>query len=146
MGPIAINGRTADETDDLAAAFTLSDGECPAAPETQFWLSGKGPNLIVTDNHGAVSGVAIGDYEPGSQTSHGPTTKAGAGVGTSLTELQRMYPTLAYAGTYLDERAAYSMWRLDADGGPIVFQLGDDGVHVGMVWVSSHPLPYEFCG
>jgi hypothetical protein len=147
VGPIAVGGSTAAEAKDLPAAYTRSGGECPAAPETQFWNNGKNPGVTLSDDHGSVSGVAVGDYEPNAVTTNSPTTTAGAGIGTTLTELQRLYPDLAYIGTYLDERAAFSFWGIEDSGGHITFQLGDDGVHVGLIWVSPHPQPpYEYCG
>lgn len=147
VGPVAIGGRTAAETDDLAAAYQRGTGECPAAPATQFWANGENPAVIVTTNAGNVSGVAVGNYEHDAVLTRSPKTAAGAGIGTSLTELQRLYPKLTYLGTYLEDRAGYSMWGIDDHGGHITFQLGEDGEHVGMVWVSAHPKPpYEFCG
>lgn len=147
VGPIALGGRTDAETDDLQAAYTLSDGECPAAPETQFWTNERNPGLIVTTRDGDVSGVAVGNFEPDAVTVNSPTTEAGAGVGTSVQELQTRYPDLSYLGTYGEERAAFSLWGIDDHGSHITFELGEDGVHVGMVWVSEQPQPpYEFCG
>jgi hypothetical protein len=146
VGPIAIGGRTAAETDDLAAAYHLDAGECPAAPATQFWLNGRNPSLVVTDRSGTVSGVAVGNFEHGAVVARTPRTAEGAGVGTSLAELQRLYPRLSYVGTAGADRGRYSMWGISDHGGHITFELGDDGVHVGMVWVSAQPLPpYEFC-
>ncbi len=146
VGPVALGGALNGELDDLTAAYKRSTDECPAAPETTFWANGKNPALIVSDRAGTVSGVAVGNYEPDAVTTNSPRTTAGAGVGTSLTDLQVMYPQLTYIGTYGEERAAYSMWGINDGGGHITFQLGDDGAHVGLVWVSDvQKPPYEFC-
>lgn len=149
VGPIAIGGRTTAETDDLTAAYQLNAGECPAAPTTQFWANGKNPTLIVTTTSGNVSGVAVGNFAPKAVHATSPKTENGAGIGTSLTELQRLYPHLTYLGTYAQERAGFSLWGTDDHGGHISFELGEDGKNVGMVWVSPNPNPkppYEFCG
>jgi len=41
----------------------------------------------------------------------------------------------------------FSLWSIQRDGRFVTFQLGDDGVHVGSVWVGPQALPpYEYCG
>ncbi|MBT2501103.1 hypothetical protein [Curtobacterium sp. ISL-83] len=132
--------------DDLTVAFTRSNGACPAGPGTTFWNREGAPGLIVTTGAGKVTGIAVGNYEPGATTANSPTTAAGAGLGSSLTELRTDYPELAYVGTYGVARGQYSIWSTQLADGRVEFQLGEDGVHVGMIWVSAAPLPYEFCG
>ncbi|MCS5517966.1 hypothetical protein [Curtobacterium flaccumfaciens] len=146
VGPIALGGAVQGEIDDLADAYTRSTDACPASPETTFWERADTPGLIVIPRDGKVAGVTIGGVGSDEVTTNSPETDAGIGIGAPLTEVRSAYPDLQYTGTYGEEQGPYSMWRVQADGRYMTFQLGTDGATVAAIWVGSvAKLPYEYC-
>lgn len=146
VGPIALGGAVAGEVDDLDVAYDRNPGACPASPATTFWDRSGAPGLIVEARDGRVSGVAITAAGPGATVEGGPTTAAGAGIGTSLEDLQTTYPDLRYSGTYGEERGQGSHWSIPSGSRFVTFTLGSDGA-ADSVWVGdTEQPPYEYCG
>lgn len=152
VGPLLVGGRTDAEVAPLPALYTKQpENECPASG-TSFWDRADSPQLTVVTGAGdSVSGIAVGFTGVTSDAVAGPTTAAGAGVGTTLDELRALYPGLENIPRYGDQAGSptdgpLSLWLVTEDTGTITFQLGDDAEHVTMVWVGSRLPPYEFCG
>jgi hypothetical protein len=145
VGPIALGGAVAGEVDDLRVAYERSGSECPASPDTTFWIRSGAPGLTVEARNGRVTGVAIGAAGPDATVEGGPTTAAGTGIGTSLEDLQATYPDLRYGGTTDEERGRGSMWSVRSGSRYVTSVLGADGA-VESMWVGDSQVPpSEFC-
>jgi len=150
VGPVALGGPVDGEIDDLPAAYTLVVDGCPN-PNVSMWSRPGAQQLTVQAQDGVVTGIAVGLDGDADSTAlvTSPVTAEGAGVGTTLTELQALYPDLAQMGSYGNDAAdpMFSFWSIQRDGHFITFQLSTSGTTVGMVWVSDTAQPpYEFCG
>ncbi|QKS15514.1 hypothetical protein HUN59_04145 [Curtobacterium sp. Csp2] len=138
VGPVALGGAVAAETDDLSTAFT-DDGNCPN-PNVSWWSADGRTPIIVVGQDGVVTGIAVGDF---SADRPGPTTAEGLGVGSTLAELQAAYPDLTQV-TGSDETPA---WTIVRQGRHITFSMRPDTTVTGSVWVSDKATePSEFCG
>jgi len=156
VGPVALGGDTTAETDDLAGAYAEEPASACPNPDVSLFRPDHGPVLTVTSRDGKVDGVAIGllgGFDPASLAAS-PKTAEGAGIGSTIDDLRATYPDLRYTGaangTTVPESASaglFPFFTIERGGYSITFELGSDDVHVGMVWVSSDPVPpYEFCG
>ncbi|KQS14774.1 hypothetical protein ASG04_02830 [Curtobacterium sp. Leaf183] len=147
VGPIALGGDFAAETDDLQPTYTLdSAANCPN-PDVAFFTRGDAPRLVVTRVDGKVDGVQVGLNAPSDTTSgRAPTTAEDAGLGSTVEQLKALYPDLHDAGAYGTD-GAFALWSIERGGRFITFELDGDGARVGTVWVgSTEKPPYEFCG
>ncbi len=138
VGPVALGGAVAAETDDLSAAFT-GDSNCPN-PDVSWWTADGRTPIIVVGQDGVVTGIAVGDF---SADQPGPTTAEGLGVGSTLAELRAAYPDLTQV-TGTDGTPA---WTIVRQGRHITFSMRRDTTVTGSVWVSDEAQePSEFCG
>ncbi|MCS5511239.1 hypothetical protein NY537_00595 [Curtobacterium flaccumfaciens pv. betae] len=151
VGPIALGGEDAAETDDLDGIYT------PAPclnPNVTFWRSQDYPELtVVRADDGTVQSLAIGTGAPDAP-GNGPTTAAGLGVGSTLAELRAAYPDLHYTESGTDNTkpsdSPYGGWTTTINGVFVSFRfppLGS-GDRADSVWVSKvdQSPPTEFCG
>jgi hypothetical protein len=150
VGPIALGAPYDAEIDDLRSAYKSGNGDCPN-PNVSFWYRDGSATLVVEEQDGVVSGVAVGLVSPSDPAllHTTPTLAKGIGDGSTLDEVKAAYPEVQRTGTFGsdDGTGVFDLWSLQQDGHAITFMLGDDGMHVGQVWVGSDPTPpYEFCG
>ncbi|MBT1607593.1 hypothetical protein [Curtobacterium flaccumfaciens] len=151
VGPIALGGEDAAETDDLDGIYT------PAPclnPNVTFWRSQDYPELtVVRADDGTVQSLAIGTGAPDAP-GNGPTTAAGLGVGSTLAELRAAYPDLHYTEPGNDDAqpsdSPYGGWTTTINGVFVSFRgpsLGSSD-RADSVWVSKvdQSPPTEFCG
>lgn len=144
MGPVAVGGQTAAETDDLDAAFSPLPGT-GCTPEG-VWGGPDGVQVqVVSDDAGTVSSIVVSwpvDADaPGPVP--GPTTARGIGVGATLDELQAAYPDLLNDSPGFEGQ--WSMWSTDTPEGPVRFQIGP-GTHVKNIWIGTDAnLPTAVC-
>lgn len=154
VGPVAIGGTLDAESDDLAAAYEHLESPYPNCEPSTLWGRDGGTTIELSwgqyqeDDVASVFGVMVA--APGGTTPSGPvpgpTTAAGIGVGSTLSELRAAYPTL---GTYYKptDADAYTIWSVRDDAGVLLFDVGDDGQHIRSVWASTDPSqPIALCG
>lgn len=144
MGPVAVGGQTAAETDDLDAAFSPLPGT-GCTPEG-VWGGPDGVEVqVVSDDARTVSSIVVSwpaDTDaPGPVP--GPTTVRGIGVGATLDELQAAYPDLRNDSPGFEGQ--WSMWSTDTPDGPVRFQIGP-GTHIKKIWIGTDAnLPTAVC-
>lgn len=144
MGPVAVGGQTAAETDDLDAAFSPLPGT-GCTPEG-VWGGPDGVEVqVVSDDARTVSSIVVSwpaDTDaPGPVP--GPTTARGIGVGATLDELQAAYPDLRNDSPGFEGQ--WSMWSTDTPEGPVRFQIGP-GTHIKKIWIGTDAnLPTAVC-
>jgi hypothetical protein len=151
VGPVAFGGDVAAETDDLGPLYTAAPPETCPNPNVTFFEAHDEPTITISQDAGKIVGITIDGLAGGSsdEDAHAasPTTAEGAGIGTTIDELRAMYPDLEETGTYGDPGGTFSLWSIQRDGRYVTFELADDGVHVGSVWVGPNAFPpYEYCG
>lgn len=140
VGPVAIGGATADETDDLVPAYHEDPGGevCMQGVGTA-WRRDGAPDLVIWSRDGRVVGVVAWSADrDAAQPLPGPTTAAGIGVGSTLDELRAAYPQIVREPSSGNQPTAatpdsYTTWTAETDSGAIVFHVGADGTHIGSV-------------
>ncbi|MGW8432877.1 hypothetical protein ACWGJ9_17465 [Curtobacterium citreum] len=145
IGPVALGGTVAGETDDLRGPFSLLPSPADGCVADNTWVSPDGVQVqVVADDSGSVSTVEVTSTATSTPTAPvaGPTTAAGIGVGSSAEELHAAYPDLVNdsPGTTGD----WSMWSVAVDRGTVRFQIGTGG-HVGAVWIGDVNRPTAVC-
>jgi hypothetical protein len=144
VGPVALGGRTDQETDELdAALIRVPSGGC--TPEG-VWRDTDGLEVqVVSSDAGNVASVVVSwpaDRELSGPVP-GPTTALGIGVGSTLDELHAAYPGLRNDSPGFE--GAWSMWSADTADGPVRFQVGP-GTRLVNVWVGGDGnLPTAIC-
>jgi hypothetical protein len=149
VGPVAIGGALAAETDDLESAYHLLP-KGPGCVVTDTWArEGAGTIQLGWQSDGSaktVSSVVLsteGGVTPTSPLS-GPTTAAGIGLGSTIADVRAAYPVLT--AVMPEVSGAGSIWETTVADGVLRFQLGDDGEHVNAVYVTTDPnQPMGLC-
>ncbi|ROS58744.1 hypothetical protein EDF42_3541 [Curtobacterium sp. PhB172] len=152
VGPIALGGEYTAETDDLDGVYTASDG-C-LNPNVVFWYADDRNNpalTVVKADDGTIASVMVG---MNSDEVAGPTTAAGLGTGSTLTELRAAYPDLHYTEPGNDAAqpsdSPYGGWTTTVNGVFVSFRFPSvgSGERANSVWVSTvdQSPPTEFCG
>jgi hypothetical protein len=141
MGPVALGGPRAGETDHLAPAYQNDIGnEVCSEGIGSAWRRADAPNLLIWSRDEVVIGVSV--WAPNNEVTPpmtGPTTSKGIGVGSTLDELRAAYPgatedtSRSVAMDPLPAPNAYTSWQIDTASGPAWLMLGVDGVHVSSI-------------
>ena len=155
VGPIALGGQDAVETDDLAGVFTADTG-C-LNPNVTFWVpvDPASPWLtVVRADDGTVQSIQIGNGAQ-NEGQRGPTTVQGIGVGSTLAEVRAAFPDARYTEPGNDTDAVpsdspYGGWTTTINGVYVSFRVPpvNEEQRVDGVWVSTtdQDPPTEFCG
>lgn len=137
VGPVAIGGATAAETDDMLPAYREDHGgELCMQGTGSAWHRDGAPDLVIWSRDDRVIGVVVWNPDPGDSTPlRGPTTAAGIGVGSTLDEFRAAYPQGVRAPSTGDVPSAatpdsYTVWTAETGSGPVVFHVGADGTHI----------------
>lgn len=145
VGPIAIDGETGAELDDLTPTYTRDpNASCPN-PNAFFFSNGQEQTIWVQQTEGQVSGIEVNRHEEGGTSfGTGPTTAEGIGVGSTVSEVRDAYPEALLA----NEGQAYgqTIYSVGGEGRWMSFVIGESD-QVTNIWVSHDPVPpYEWCG
>jgi hypothetical protein len=150
VGPIALGGDLASESDDLESAYRLlptegcTEGTWTRAGSTTIQLGWQ----TTTSNPTVKSVTSVLLAAEGGATPFaplpGPRTATGISVGSTFEQVRGAYPKLAHVNPGINGPG--SLWETTLADGVLRFQLGEDGDHVNAIWATTQPdAPMGLC-
>ncbi|OEI67825.1 hypothetical protein Cus16_2576 [Curtobacterium sp. ER1/6] len=148
VGPVALGGQLAEETDDLEGVLSDEYSTCNN-PRVSFWAGGGTLLTIITGDDGRIEALSVRGLAE--TTERPPTTAAGIRPGSTVEALRAAYPDLRRSSTSdRDPSVAddpYGGLTTTIDGSFVTFSTRGPDLPVDEVWVSRtrDAPPSEYC-
>lgn len=148
VGPVALGGQLAEETDDLEGVLSDEFSSC-SNPRVSFWAGGGTLLTILTDGNGRIEALSVRGLAE--TTERPPTTAAGIRPGSTVAELRAAYPDLRRSSTSDRDTSVtddpYGGLTTTIDGSFVTFSTRGPDFPVDEVWVSRtyDAPPPEYC-